>query len=126
MLEGVNTMPNRLDRIAQDSSQLGDCKLYVYVKKVKQNSKTYYYLIIEEYLGKGKRRPLAQISIQKLLKDYAKKGVIGENPLWCGGWDLNPRRPTPTGLEPAPFALARAPPHETCIILLCCSRGYFL
>ena len=30
--------------------------------------------------------------------------------VWCGGWDLNPRRPTPTGLEPAPFDLARAPP----------------
>ena len=24
---------------------------------------------------------------------------------------MNPRRPTPAGLEPAPFDLARAPPH---------------
>ncbi len=31
---------------------------------------------------------------------------------WCGGWDLNPRRPTPTGLKPAPFGQARAPPHH--------------
>ncbi len=31
--------------------------------------------------------------------------------LWCGGWDLNPRRPTPAGPEPAPFDLARAPPR---------------
>ncbi len=30
---------------------------------------------------------------------------------WCGGWDLNPRRPTPSGPEPDPFDLARAPPH---------------
>ena len=30
---------------------------------------------------------------------------------WCGGWGLNPRRPTPPGPEPGPFDLARAPPH---------------
>jgi hypothetical protein len=30
---------------------------------------------------------------------------------WCGGWDLNPRRPTPSGPEPDPFDQARAPPH---------------
>ena len=32
--------------------------------------------------------------------------------LWCGGWDLNPRRPTPSGPEPDPFDQARAPPHR--------------
>ncbi len=32
--------------------------------------------------------------------------------LWCGGWDLNPRRPTPSGPEPDPFDQARAPPHQ--------------
>ncbi len=31
---------------------------------------------------------------------------------WCGGWDLNPRRPTPSGPEPDPFDQARAPPHH--------------
>ncbi len=31
---------------------------------------------------------------------------------WCGGWDLNPRRPTPSGPKPDPFVLARAPPHS--------------
>ena len=31
--------------------------------------------------------------------------------LWCGGWGLNPRRPTPSGPKPDPFDLARAPPH---------------
>ncbi len=30
---------------------------------------------------------------------------------WCGGWDLNPRRPTPSGPQPDPFDLARAPPR---------------
>ena len=32
--------------------------------------------------------------------------------MWCGGWDLNPRRPTPSGPQPDPFDLARAPPHR--------------
>ncbi len=32
--------------------------------------------------------------------------------LWCGGWDLNPRRPTPSGPKPDPFVQARAPPHR--------------
>ena len=35
---------------------------------------------------------------------------IGE--CWCGGWDLNPRRPMPSGPQPDPFDLARAPPHS--------------
>ncbi len=33
--------------------------------------------------------------------------------VWCGGWDLNPRRPTPSGPQPDPFDLARAPPHRS-------------
>ena len=36
---------------------------------------------------------------------------LAVNLLWCGGWASNPRRPTPTGLKPAPFGRARAPPH---------------
>jgi hypothetical protein len=28
--------------------------------------------------------------------------------LWCGGWDSNPRRPTPSGPKPDLFDLARA------------------
>jgi len=27
-----------------------------------------------------------------------------ENCKKCGGWDSNPRRPTPAGLKPAPFS----------------------
>ncbi len=34
--------------------------------------------------------------------------------LWCGGWDLNPRRPTPSGPQPDPFDQARAPPLLLC------------
>ncbi len=98
--------------VARYSAQLGDCKVYVYVKKVKSNGKIYYYLVIEEYLGGGKRRPILQLSIQKLLNNLDKLGVEGVEPLkWCGGWDLNPRRPTPSGPEPDPFDQARAPPH---------------
>ncbi len=36
--------------------------------------------------------------------------LIVRNRGWCGGWDLNPRRPTPSGPQPDPFDLARAPP----------------
>jgi len=42
--------------------------------------------------------------------------------VWCGGWDLNPRRPTPAGPGPAPFDLARAPPHPR--LSLGAPRGY--
>ena len=30
---------------------------------------------------------------------------------WCGGWDLNPRRPSPREPQSRPFDLARAPPR---------------
>ncbi len=64
------------------------------------NSK--YYLIKEWYdstLGKKVSRSLGPCDrIEKLL-------------VRCGGWDSNPRRPTPSGPQPDPFDLARAPPH---------------
>ena len=44
------------------------------------------------------------------LQDMGIRSVEVLEGMWCGGWDLNPRRPTPAGLEPAPFDLARAPP----------------
>ncbi len=28
--------------------------------------------------------------------------------VWCGGWDLNPRRPTPSGPQPDPFGAGSA------------------
>ena len=40
--------------------------------------------------------------------------------LWCGGWDLNPRRPTPSGPQPDPFDQARAPPHLTVFFSYIC------
>ena len=30
--------------------------------------------------------------------------------LWCGGWDLNPRRPTPEDLKSSPLSWGLAPP----------------
>jgi 2-dehydropantoate 2-reductase len=41
--------------------------------------------------------------------------------LWCGGWGLNPRRPTPPGPQPGPFGQARAPPLSGVVLL--CVRG---
>ncbi len=61
-----------------------------------------YYLVKEWYdptLGKKLSRSLGPCDrIEELLR-------------WCGGWDSNPRRPTPSGPQPDPFDLARAPPH---------------
>ena len=81
--------------------------MYVYIKRVRSGGCTYYYLVVEEYLGPGKRRRIAHIPVRKILEEF-NVDVEGVN--WCGGWDLNPRRPTPTGLKPAPFGQARAPP----------------
>ncbi len=95
---------------APPSSQTGDCNLYVYVKKVHVNGRTYYYLVVEEYEGRGKRRRIAHISVQRIIKEIVGDGAEGAK--WCGGWDLNPRRPTPSGPQPDPFGQARAPPHR--------------
>ena len=68
------------------------------VKKVKGN----YYLIKEWYdpiTGRKKSKCLGNCEIIEELVEN-----------WCGGWDLNPRRPTPSGPKPDPFVLARAPP----------------
>ena len=52
-------------------------------------------------------REVAKIVFEELARMYNSTGSI-----WCGGWDLNPRRPTPSGPEPDPFDLARAPPPK--------------
>ncbi len=102
---------NPLNRIPQQRSQAGDSNMYTYIKRVKTRNKIYRYLVIECYLGNGKRKKLLHIPIKKILEDYIDEELRSEIANWCGGWDSNPRRPTPTGLEPAPFGQARAPPH---------------
>ncbi len=81
----------------------GTENLYLYIKTVRVNGKRYRYLIVEEYLGHGKRRTLLRLTVDEAIKRL----------LWCGGWDSNPRRPTPSGPQPDPFDLARAPPHQS-------------
>ena len=75
--------------------------MYLYIQTIKAKNKKYRYLVIEEYYGNGKRRALLRLPVEEAIKRL----------LWCGGWDLNPRRPTPADLESAPFDQARAPPH---------------
>ena len=84
---------------------MGTQNLYLYIKTDRKRGRTYRYLIIEEYLGNGKRRKILSIPVEKAIDILIS---------WCGGWDLNPRRPTPSGPKPDPFVLARAPPrfHE--------------
>ncbi len=86
--------------------------MYIFVKKVKQGDKTYYYLVIEEYNPESKRkRVLLHLSLRKILELYKNESGDGKDFPWCGGWDLNPRRPTPSGPKPDPFDQARAPPR---------------
>ena len=98
-------MVNVLDSGVLDSSQRVAGNMYIYIKRVRNGNCIYAYVIVEEYLGKGKRRTIAKFSLKKLLE---QEGIEVD---WCGGWDLNPRRPTPSGPEPDPFGQARAPPH---------------
>ena len=91
--------------------------MYVYIRSVRRGKRVHRYLVVEEYLGSGRRRTLLRIPAEeagKLLLELARRGINNLEELmrvWCGGWDLNPRRPTPAGPKPAPFDLARAPPH---------------
>ena len=90
-------------------------KMYIFVKKFVQNNKTYYYLVIEHYNPLTKRKKvLFQVSLKKILEAF-KSELNCESEThgfgWCGGWGLNPRRPTPSGPKPDPFDLARAPPR---------------
>ncbi len=78
--------------------------LYLYIREIRsrRTGKKYRYLVIEEYMGNGNRKTILSMPVDKAIKI-----ILG----WCGGWDLNPRRPTPSGPKPDPFDLARAPPH---------------
>ena len=107
-----------LKRIQNPNLQYGTSNMYLYIKKTRFGRKIYRYLILEEYIsplennGERKRIQLLKLPVDKAIKLilWALREVRGIR--WCGGWDLNPRRPTPSGPEPDPFDLARAPPHS--------------
>ena len=80
--------------------------MYIYIDTFRaKNGKQYRYLVLEEYLGNGKRKKLMRIRLEELIKILLcyKYGD------WCGGWDSNPRRPTPAGLKPEATA---SPPRK--------------
>jgi len=70
------------------------------VKKVRYKDATYYYLYKEWYDPEAKKKRSKLIGrcdeLEKIVKGL-KHGIENQ---WCGGWDLNPRRPTPSGPKP--------------------------
>ena len=82
--------------------------MYVYVHRVRVRGREYRYFVVEEYLGYGKRRTLLRMRLEEAVKRLL--GNTRDDQVWCGGRDLNPRRPTPSGPKPDPFGQARAPP----------------
>ncbi len=92
--------------------------MYAFVKTVKQNGKLYRYLVIEAYDPVTKRKKvLLHLSFRKILETFKDEVDDKALALWCGGRDLNPRRPTPSGPQPDPFGQARAPPPNTTICI---------
>ncbi len=85
------------------------------IKKIKYNDRIYYYLYKEWYDPEAKKRRSKLIGRCDELEEVVKQFKAMESQ-WCGGWDLNPRRPTPSGPEPDPFDLARAPPLPSMFI----------
>ncbi len=80
--------------------------MYVYVHTVKSKGRVYRYLVIEEYFGYGRRKTILRMRLEDAAR-LLLEAVNNED--WCGGWDSNPRRPTPTGLEPAPLGRSGTP-----------------
>ncbi len=67
-------------------------------------------LIVEEIEPNIERK---KIVLHLSLNETMGVGKVNaEGVKWCGGWDLNPRRPTPSGPQPDPFDQARAPPRS--------------
>ena len=81
--------------------------MHVYVHTVKSKGREYRYLVVEEYLGQGRRKTILRMRLEEAAKLLLITTV--DHREWCGGWDLNPRRPTPTGLKPAPGGSAPQP-----------------
>ncbi len=50
--------------------------MYVYIKRVRAFGRLYYYLVVEEYIGNGKRRRIAHISVKRILERF--KDEVGD------------------------------------------------
>jgi len=70
------------------------------IKKIKYKDTVYYYLYREWYDPESKKKRSRLIGRCDELEKIVEAIKSSENQ-WCGGWDLNPRRPTPAGLEQA-------------------------
>ena len=85
------------------------------IKRQRYKDKVYYYLYKEWYDPETKKKHSKLIGrcdvLEKIVEGFERLKQVVED-CWCGGWDLNPRRPTPSGPKPDPFDLARAPPHS--------------
>ena len=106
-----------LKQLRKHTLPIGTSNMYLYIKKTRVGKKTYKYLILEQYVsknennGKPRRTPILKLPIEDAIKLLLTIALNPSIMKWCGGWDLNPRRPTPSGPQPDPFDLARAPPH---------------
>jgi len=73
----------------------------------------------------GIRREGSLEKIKSYLREKWYKGTSTKIENWCGGWDLNPRRPTPHGFfmpygipKPCPVGQARGTPASIHIFFL--------
>ncbi len=80
--------------------------MYPYIKKSGSEQRTYCYLILEQHISplenneRQRRVQLLGLPVDDAIKPLlCVVAVIEEQ--WCGGWDLNPRRPTPSGPKPS-------------------------
>ena len=75
------------------------------IKRQRYKDKVYYYLYKEWYDAETGRKRSKLIGrcdmLENLAEELEKLKQLIENH-WCGGWDLNPRRPTPSGPKPEP------------------------
>ena len=63
--------------------------MYIYVETIKAKSeKVYKYLVLEEYLGNGRRKKIMRVPFNELV-NILLCWKFGDE--WCGGWDSNPR-----------------------------------
>ncbi len=67
--------PDALNLNEVDEPLIGTANLYLYVKTVRVNGKKYRYLIIEEYLGYGRRKTLLKLSVDEAIRRLLVRGV---------------------------------------------------